>query len=538
MSTIKRSKRLLTALALITLLAMLVTGCGGGSATSGQSEKQSGGSGDAKRLVVAIPEEIEGTDLSQINWENIVHYLLYEPLVTYDLELKELLPATAESYEVSEDGKEFIFKISKDATFSNGDPLTAEAIKKSIERHKEISPYGSDYDPVVDIEVRDPQTLVLKLDSPAAFLWPVLASAYGGVVDADKAEEVGKEEFNRSAVGNGPFYVKEWVQGSHIVLAKNPHYKTNNPILENKGPAYLDEVVVRFIPESFTRVSEIESGNVDVIYNVPTESLQKLQGNENIELIKYLQTGIDYISINTKVEPLNDVRVRKAIALAINKDEINQVLSNTVLPRYGLLSPAQLCYDENVENELKNEFAYNVEKAKQLLAEAGWKDENGDGIVEKNGKPLQITLATALDSPYFKQSAPIIQAQLQQAGIQLELREYEINYIKQMMKDHDYELATRYYWWSDPDILYYVFHSVAGFPWSDPEVDKMIDEARYVMDLDERTAKYAEIQRKVMEQVPGIPLFSEYQYLAVRNNVKGFKIAVDSKAYVNDVTKE
>lgn len=531
---LKKSKRLFLILALVTILALAVTGCGDGT------NQQSGGQGSegGKTLVVAIPEEIEGTDISQINWENIVHYLLYEPLVTYDLELKNLIPAAASSYEVSSDGKEFTFKIPTDATFANGDPMTAEDIKKSLERHKQISPYGSDYDPVKEIVVKDPQTLVLKLDSPAAFFWPVLASTYGGVVDVKKAEELGKEAFNRNAVGNGPFYVKEWVQGSHIILAKNPKYKTNNAVLENKGPAHVDEVIVRFIPESFTRVSEIESGNVDVIFNVPTENLKKLQENQDLQLFKYLQTGIDYISINTKVEPLNDVRVRMAIVLAINKDELNQVLNNTVLPRYGLLSPAQLCYDENTENKLKEKYGYNVEKAKSLLAEAGWKDENGDGIVEKNGKPLKITLATALDSPYFKQSAPIIQSQLQKAGIQLELREYEINYIKQMMKDHKYEMATRYYWWTDPDILYYVFHSAAGFPWSNPEIDKMMDEARYIMDIQQRTAKYSEIQEKIMEEVPVIPLFSEYQYVAAGKNVRGLKVAIDSKVYVNDVTKQ
>ena len=93
-----------------------------------------------------------------------------------------------------------------------------------------------------------------------------------------------------------------------------------------------------------------------------------------------------------------------------------------------------------------------------------------------------------------------------------------------MMYDHTYEMATRHYWWSDPDILYYIFHSEAGYPWSNPEVDKLIEEARYIMDMDERTAKYNEIQSKILDEMPGIPLFSEYQYLAARKNVKGPKL--------------
>lgn len=530
-----RNSKILAILAIITIIAIVLTGCGGG-AKNARSNASNGES--SRELIIAIPEEIEGTDISQINWENVVHTLIYEPLVSYDLELKNLLPAAANSYEISPDGKEITFKLSPDASFFNGDPLTAETVKRSMERHKQISPYGSDFDPIKEIIAKDPQPLVLKLSSPAAFLWPVLASIYGGVNDVAKAEEIGKEAYNRSAVGNGPYYVEEWVQGSHITLLKNPKYKTNNTVVENRGPAKIDKVTVRFIPESFTRVNEIKSGNVDIVINVPTESVEELQNNPDIQLFKYLQTGIDYISINTKAAPLNDVRVRKAIALAINKDELNKVLNNTVLPKYGLLSPAQLCYDENTENKLKEEFGYNLDKAKDLLAEAGYKDTNGDGIVEKDGKPLTVSLMVALDSPYFKQSGPIIQAQLQQAGIKLELKEYDIKYIKQMMKEQKYEMATRYYWWTDPDILFYVFHSSIGLPWANPNVDKMIEEARYIMDMKERTAKYSEIQEKIMSEVPAIPLFSEYQYVAARKNIEGLKVSIDSKIYVNDVVKK
>ncbi|HHY04488.1 MAG TPA: hypothetical protein GX534_04820 [Thermoanaerobacterales bacterium] len=525
-----KNRKLLSIIILVLTAAFLVTGCGGGG--NSQSGKE-----DGNTLVIAIPEEIEGTDISQINWENIVHTLMYEPLVSFDLQLKEVLPAAASSYEILDGGKQIKFTIPEDACFANGDPLTAEDIKLALERHKEISPYAEDLEPVKEIVVEDPQTLIFKMDSPAAFLWPVLTSVYSGIADAKKAEELGKEAFNRQAVGNGPYLVEEWVQGSHITLVKNPKYKTNNPVVENKGAAKIDKIIVRFIPENFTRISELKSGNTDIVVNVPIETLEELKKNQDIELYEYMQTGVDYLSINTEVEPLNDVRVRKAIAMAIDKDELNQVLKGTVVPRYGLLSQAQLCYDEKAEEEFKKQYGYNVEKAKQLLEEAGYK-ANSEGIMEKDGKPLSITLMVALDSPFMKQAAPIMQAQLQKAGINLELREYEIKYIKQMMYDHTYEMATRYYWWSDPDILYYIFHSEAGYPWSNPEVDKLIEEARYIMDMDERTAKYNEIQSKILDEMPGIPLFSEYQYLAARKNVKGLQVGVDGKVYINDVTKE
>ncbi|MDD4568590.1 MAG: ABC transporter substrate-binding protein [Tepidanaerobacteraceae bacterium] len=525
-------KKLLAILTVLAVMVLSLTGCGGQTASNNSPGESS------SELVVAIPEGIEGTDIAQVNWSNIVHELIYDAPVIYDLEMKELLASSATSYEVSPDGKELTFTFPEDATFSNGEPLTAEAIKESMEWYVENSPYSGDYDPIQEVIVKDPQTLVFKLEKPTAYLWSVLTSTYNGPNDAKVAEELGKEAYHRNAIGNGLYYVDEWVQGSHITLLKNPNYKTSSSVVDNKGPAKIEKITVRFIPESFTRVSEIETGSVDIIYNVPPENLAKLENNADIELYKFLQSGIDYISINPKVEHLNDVKVRKAIALAINKAELGSILNNTVQLRYGLISPAQLCYDEATENKLEQEYGYNLDKAKALLAEAGYKDENGDGILEKDGKPLAISLMVALDSAYFKQVAPMIQAQLQQVGINLELKEYEANYIKQMMYDHKYEMATRGNVWPDPDILYYTLHTEGGLPWSSPETDALLDAARYIMDPVERTAKYSQMQEKVMAQAPIIPLFSEYKYIAARKTVEGLKVSIDGRAFVNDVEKK
>jgi peptide/nickel transport system substrate-binding protein len=142
----------------------------------------------------------------------------------------------------------------------------------------------------------------------------------------------------------------------------------------------------------------------------------------------------------------------------------------------------------------------------------------------------------ALDTPALKNSAPIIQAQLKQLGVDLELREYESPYIKQMIKDGDFDMATRFFWWSDPDILYYVIHSSADLPWGNDTVDQYLDEARFIMDLEERTEKYAQIQELTMEEMPLIPLFSEYEYMAARKEIIGIKVGSDGKrVLMNDL---
>jgi peptide/nickel transport system substrate-binding protein len=518
-------------LALTTLLVFLLTltGCGGSEGTANVDEE--------KELVIAIPEEIEGTDIQQVKWENIVHSLLFQPLVSFDMELKNLVPEGASSFEISQDGTELTFRLPKDAAFSDGSPLKAEDIKNSLERYRKISPYAEDLAPIKEIIVKDPETLVLKLEKSAAYLWPVLTSTYGGTVNAKKAKEIGDQAFNRNAEGSGPATVQEWVQGSHITLKKNENYRTYSPLVENKGPIKFDKITVKFVPDDFTRISELESGNADIIISVPAENVKELEQNSDVQLFKYLQPGISYIAMNTKAEPLNDIKVRTAIALAINKDEIKDVLKGAVLPKYGLLSPAQLCYDEKKEMELKARYGYDQDKAKDLLAQAGYKDTDGDGILEKNGKPLSLTMMVALDFPMLKQAAPVIQAQLKQIGINLELREYESKYIKQAIQDHDFQLAMRSYWWNDPDILYYNFSSSSKAPWINKEWDRLLEDARYIMDMNQRTAKYNEIQEKILSELPVVPLFSEYQHIAVRKSVTGVKVSIDGRIFLNDADK-
>ncbi len=518
--------------------AVVAAGCigGGGTQTSTQSSASSTSSQTQKEvtLVIATPEEIEGTDIQQVSWANIVHDLIFQSLVVYTLDLKGVVPNLAESFEVSKDGTEITFKLPKDAKFSNGDPLTAEDIKKSVERYRNVSPYSEDFAVVDKIIVKDSQTAIFKLKEPAGYLWAVLASVYGAPVNVNLANKIGNEAFNRKAVGSGPYKVEEWVQGSQITLIRNPDYKTHIPFVKNKGPFKFDKIIVRFIPDDFTRVSELKAGNVQIVFGIPLEQVATLKKDPNVQLLSYLQPGIDYIMINTKKPPLDDVNIRKAIALAINRKELASALQNLVRPAYGYLSLAQVGYDEATEKELQTEYSYNLEKAKQLLAAAGWKDTDGDGIVDKNGKPLKLTLMVPLDRPVIKKAAPIIQSQLKKLGINLELREYEYSYIRKMTREGNFDMAMRAYWWNDADILIYIFHSDAGYPWSNPKVDKMLEEARTIPDFTERAKKYGEIQKAIANEMPVIPLFSEYQYVGVRKEVKGVIMGIDGSIYLND----
>ncbi len=515
-------KKLLVLLFIIALMVPMVSGCGG------QATR-------ADELVIAVPEEIQSTDMHQITWNNVVHDLLYEPLVTFDLDLEEIHPAACKSFEVSEDGKTITFIFDEETKFSNGDPLTAASVQESFERYMEVSAYGDDFDPITNMTVKDDQTLMIEFSDPPAFIWPVFATAYGGIVHTEAAEEVGSEEFGLEAVGNGPYYVDEWVQGSHITLLKNPYYQTFNPFIE--GKANFEKITVRFIPEDFTRVSELEAGTVDIILSVPVENISDLDSNENIQLYDYLQTGINYLAVNTDDPVLGDLNVRKAMALGIDKEQLKGTLEDTVVTQYGLLSLAQLCYDEELENELEELYSYDPEQARLLLIEAGFTEKNSDGFLIKDGEVLGFTLMVTNDNPFLKKSGPVIQSQLADIGIQVELNEYDSRHIRTQVSEGDFEVAMRFYWWADPDILTYVY-GTGNLPWSSQEVDSLFNIARYEMNRERRTELYSVAQKLVVEEMPIVPLFSERQYMAAQDNISGLKVAVDGKAYLGDVVKE
>lgn len=525
----KQKKHIALLLTMLLMAALLSTGCGGNGDSSTQG---------TNTLIIAIQDEVEGTDIQQVGWSNVVHELIYSPLVTFSSDLSEIQPCFAESYEISEDGLSITFHLYEDSKFSNGDPLTADSVKKSVLRMKEISEYSGDVDAIEDIEVVNDTTLIYHLSEPAAYMWASLCSDYGGVVHADKADEMGNDEFNRCAIANGMFMVKDWQAGSQIILEKNPNFKTTNPNVKNKGLSDFDQIIVRFIPDQFTRVSELESGNVDVAYDIPAASREDLRANSDIVLYEYEKAGVSYLMMNPDFEPLNDKKIREAINIGIDKEALSASMNNVISPTYGFISKAQAGYSADKEAELAERYHYDLEKAKSLIREAGYEDTDGDGFVEKDGKKLTFEFYSSTDRATAKNSAPVLQEQLRLLGIDMVITEYEGAYIKQLMRENDYQAASRSYEWNDADILYYIFTEASGYPWHEETVTQKLVEARYITDPDLRVKKYEEFHDAFYEQMVAVSLFADIDCIGTRANIKGFAVTNDGRSLYNDVVKE
>lgn len=474
-----------------------------------------------RRLVIAIPEEPESIDIQQVTWANEIHELIFEPLVILDPDMK-LVPAQAVSWEVVDGGKSIIFVLPEGAVFSTGNPLNAEAVKETIERYRRLSPYAEDFAVVERIEIINETAVKLVCKEPPAYLWAVLVTAYGAPVDVKHAEELGDEEFGRAATGAGPYKIKEWVHGSHVLLVRNDNYRTNIPFVQNKGPnPYIDEVLIRFIPEDLTRITDLLAGNVHIVRDVPIDMLDQLRGREDVRLYETLSPGIHYIAVNVRDEILKDINVRKAIMIAIDREELVEALRGTAIPWHSLLSPTVIGYEQEAEEWAKERYKHDPELAARLLDEAGWR-VGPDGVRVKDGKRLELTLLVPSDVPALRKVAPVIQAQLEKVGIKVTLKEIENAFVRRAIRQWEFQLALQRYSWADGDILIYLLHSeIANRTYANPRVDELLEKARTIMDPEERARTYTEIQKMVLEELPMIPLFVTKSYTAVRAEVQG-----------------
>jgi ABC-type transport system substrate-binding protein len=485
-------------------------------------------------IVLATPEEMQGTDVQQINWEYLPHELIYEPLFHLDPSTNAFVPATASAWEIN-DKNELVFTVPSDGRkFSNGAPLTPEAVKASFERYLKISPYADDLAAVESIRVEGDNVIFACNSSPVPAMVSI-STGYGGIVDVADAAEKGDEAAKSDIATFGPFKVDEWVQGSHLRIVPNENFKTFNPMVKNKGPLGIDSVTVRFIPDNFTRIKELQAGDVDIIYNVPGENVEALKKDANVELITKLQTGADLLYIQPEAKGLTDLNVRLAVLRAIDRKELIAALAGTAEERYGILSPTMIGFSKEFEDEAAENYSYDQAEAARLLDEAGYKT-GSDGIRAKGDEKLDFSFLVPFDMPTLKKMAPVIQAQLKKVGINLNIREFEDQYVKQTARDRKNEISMRHYSWPDGDMLTWIAHTDSGY-FNYDDIDKLIEAGRENPDPEVRAKAYALAERAIMEKGIVVPLVSNMEYTAYRKELKGVVIT-PLFTFLNDAARD
>ena len=493
-----------------------------------------------KTLVIGVELDNQALDVQQAEWTTLANWYAFSSLVAFDPE-RNVVTDLAESYEIQDDGRALIVRLPRDLKFPRtNNPLNAHSLNESVYRYIRLSPYSTDWIELNHTEILDDYTIKFVFNNPPGPLWAVLTSEYGAPVDSEYAKKVGDQEFNAHPIGAGPFMIKEWVKGSHTILIPNPNYRTNLPFVENKGPnPYLEEVIIRVITDELTRVNEFIAGNIDILAAVPVQYIGTLKKDPNTVLHEFPYGGYHFMIFNLEKPQFADKSVRKAIYLALNRTEFVIANEYTVEPQYSFISPGMLCHNETLESYARSSLSYDVEKARRLLDEAGWK-MTAEGVRRKGEVTLSFTLDVPYDNPRLKRIAPIIQRQLADLGIRVELREYEQHYIREKVWRKDFEAALNVFAWLDPDgDMAYWLHSerAANSTYLNPEVDDLFDQGMRTFDLKERTEIYSRLQRILLEDLPVIPLQYPKQYVAIRKNVEGVKLTLHTSIYIylNDV---
>ncbi len=516
------------------LLVLILAGCASqapttattassAATTAAGAPKQRGG-----RLVVALDQTPPTLDPhaspSAVTFE--MTSSVFETLLYLDKDRK-LQPYLAESYEAAPDAKTYTFKLRKDVKFSDGTPFNAEAVKFNFDRivDPNFKAGGAlaalaGYDKT---EVVDEFTARVIFKTPNA---PFLIYAAGGTLGmmspaATKGQTA--EQVTQRPVGSGPFTIRELVANDHAILVRNDTYNRRAPWSDHEGPAYLDEIYFKFVPEDATRATTLESGESQLIHNIPPQNLGRFEGAAGFKVDKPAYVGTPrFTALNVKLFPTDDPAVRRAILFATNKEAI----VNNSYRGVGTVGHAPLTAGTLDNAQLKGLYPYDPAQARKILEDAGWK-AGADGIRAKDGRRLELVINAIDRGSGIDNFIQLLQAQWREVGIDAKIKAQAR---APWYEDH-YKCATNaiplFLRSGDYDGMFSLFHSSTvgtNFNFScygNPDVDKLLTDGKAQTDPEKRKEIYQQVQRKVMEDAAFLPMVDELSVWGYKATVSG-----------------
>jgi len=430
-----------------------------------------------------------------------INSLIYDGLVRIN-ERGEIAPDLAEKWEIK--GKKVIFHIRKGVKFHNGKELTSRDVKCTIESilHSP-SPYRNSLNTIEKIEIPDRYTVILHLKQIFA---PLLTALAVGIVPC------GDDPDHFKPVGTGPYMLKEFKRGEEVVLTRFENYFLGTP--------HLQKIIFKVIPDDTTRIMELERGEVSLLQNsIPPDFLPELKKNGEIEIVIKPGVNVSYLGFNLKDPILSRVEVRKAIALAINRDEIiKHLLGGLASKASSIISPQLWAYTPVTVP------GYDPEKAEKLLDRAGYK-RGADGI------RFSLEYKTSTNR-LRRRIAEVIARQLERVGIRVKVRSYEFGTFFSDIRKGNFQIySLTWVGITDPDILYYAFDSHSIPPeganrghYHNEEFDKLVEEARHTFNKNKRKKLYAKALKILAEDLPIYPLWYHFNIIAYRKGLRGIKI--------------
>lgn len=445
--------------------------------------------------------------------------LLFLRLTEYDEQLS-IVPKLAQSWEFSPDHKTLTYHLRRDVFWTDGWPTTAHDVVYTYELMVNpviAYPGISDFDFVDRVEALDDYTVTFVFKQPYA---DELGDTRMVVLPKHLLEKVEPEKmkfaaFNRNPVGNGPFKLESWASQDRIVLVANEDYYQGRP--------HLDQVIFRVIPDQTTRLFELDTGGIDLLENVPTSDRERISRDPRFRVWQY--PGRDYVYVGWNLlRPLfRDKRVRQALTMAIDRQGIIDGL------RFGLgelctgpIVPTSWAYNADVQP-----YPFDPQRARDLLGQVGWRDSDGDGILDKDGQPFDFAMKIIADNQISEEIATVMQEELKHLGIRMDIRPVEWNVFLKQTQAKDFDaciLAWRAGFVINPTPVWHS-RSIQGkynyVSYANPEVDELIDRGRLTVDRQEAKKIWDRFQEIIAEEQPYTFLYVSQDCHAIHRRFRG-----------------
>lgn len=506
-------KKLFVSLSLVIVLLLAVLGVAAQEGTGG---------------VLYIPDAASNVPLDPFvtSWHSWPHYAIFSTLFQRDLDLN-YVGYLADTWEASEDGTRLTITL-VDATFTDGTPVDAEALKWNIMKYADpesTASQGADLRGLVtDVEVVDDKTFTIVMSSSYAPLYYTLSGLE--IVSPTAYETLGADGFENAPVGAGPYILKERNPGNFVSFVRNPDFTwAPEEIYANTGPVTLDGLEVRFIGEEQTILAGFETGEFQII-GIPPQNIPEMESNPDITLVTQMETGIRYFGFNTSKAPWDNVKLRQAFNYAINRDEfVTLAWDNRCEPLYQPLPPS--IWGHNPELDATS-YQYDPDKANALLDELGYVDTNGDGIREQpDGSEWVVPIAVQSEGDDWKRQAEVVESQLRDVGIPLRIDLMERQALINLTTTGTHDLFLLQYGYQDPSILTYFFdpnrRGGSNRTWFvDDTLTALLKKADTDLNQETRYQTIQEISRIVIDQSPWVFLCTPVNTTGIRNELKGW----------------
>lgn len=458
--------------------------------------------------------------------------LLFDRLVSQAADLS-YHPWLAESWEEAPDGMSWTFHLKQGVTFHNGEPFNAEAVKAWIELFK-TTPSDNTYmaEAIASVEIVDDNTVKFVMSRPEPNLLYNLSSTFMSVVEAKSFTALGDDYGVTEVYGTGPFKLESFTIGQETVLVRNDDYVWASPLAKNHGPAKMERVTFREIPEDSTAFLELKTGGVDMLMSVPPDLTAEIVKEPNLTVVTLPGADVWYMPINVTKAPFDDIRVREAAAKAINQEEILASVFGGVGTTADTFLISALP-ESKVPDSSK--IKYDPARANALLDEAGW-TMGPDGVRTKDGQPLKVSLWTQSDS-IFRRLTEVVQAQLKAVGIEAEITTFDSSTIRDQYKTGEQQLAVRSYNWDNADIVDWFFGGDRlGYPnvsmFNDPKAEELRAAAMTgAKNMEERIANFTAYHDYVLTQFPMAPIYQPVQAMAYNHDRLSVPEKIDAPSF-------